>query len=136
MEFKDFLQQLLYLVATGILPVLTVYIVTLLKVKIKDQAVQLEDAQLEKYINSATDVIGQVVLEVNQTFVDSLKASGKFTSDAAIEAKNIAVEKCKQLIADNSKKAIEVMYNDFELYLNSKIEELVRENKVTYIDEL
>ena len=133
MEIKEFIQQLLYLVATGILPVLTVYAVTFLKVKIKKQATQLEDEQLEKYINSATDVISQVVLEVNQTFVDSLKKSGSFTQDAAIEAKNLAVEKCKQLISENSKQAIEVMYNDFELYLNSKIEELVRENKEEFI---
>jgi hypothetical protein len=131
MNFNEFISQLLYIVATGILPVLTVYIVSLLKVKIKEQTTRLEDEQLEKYINSATEVIGQVVLEVNQTFVDSLKKSGAFTADAALEAKDLAVEKCKQLISDNSKKAIEVMYNDFDLYLNSKIEELVREYKET-----
>ena len=105
----------------------------MLKVKIKEQTVQLEDEQLEKYINSATNVISQVVLEVNQTFVDSLKKSGKFTVESATEAKNLAVEKCKQLISENSKNAIEIMYNDFELYLNSKIEELVRENKEEFI---
>lgn len=100
-----------------------------MKVKIKEQATKLEDEQLERYINAATDIVGQVVLDVNQTFVDSLKKSGAFTEEAAIEAKNLAVEKCKKLISENSKQAIEIMYNDFELYLNTKIEELVRENK-------
>ena len=133
MDIKEFIHELLYIVATGILPILAVYIVSLLKVKIKEQTVQLEDEQLEKYINSATNVISQVVLEVNQTFVDSLKKSGKFTVESATEAKNLAVEKCKQLISENSKNAIEIMYNDFELYLNSKIEELVRENKEEFI---
>ena len=133
MDIKEFIHELLYIVATGILPILAVYIVSLLKVKIKEKTVQLEDEQLEKYINSATNVISQVVLEVNQTFVDSLKKSGKFTVESATEAKNLAVEKCKQLISENSKNAIEIMYNDFELYLNSKIEELVRENKEEFI---
>lgn len=131
MNTKEFIQQVLYVVATGILPILTLYIVTLLKVKIKQESTKLEDEQLEKYVNSAVDVIGSVVIEINQTFVDSLKAKGEFTTEAAIEAKNLAVEKCKQLISDNSKQAIEIMYNDFENYLNVKIEELVNENKIT-----
>lgn len=133
MTSKEFIQQLLYLVATGVLPILTLYIVTLLKVKIKEQTALLdgeEYAQLKEYINVATDVIGQVVIEVNQTFVDKLKVSGAFTEEAMIEAKNLAVEKCKELISENSKKAIETVYNDFETYLNSKIEELVRVNKL------
>lgn len=129
MNTKDFVEQLLYLVATGILPMLTVYIVTLLKVKIKDASASLNDEYLAKYIESATDIIGSVVIEVNQTFVDSLKKSGNFTQESAIEAKNLAVEKCKTLISEESQKAIEIMYNDFETYLNTKIEELVKENK-------
>lgn len=130
MNTKEFIQQFLYLVATGILPLLTVYIVTLLKVKINEQSVQLENEVLENYINSAVDIIETVVIEINQTFVDSLKKSGLFTEESAIEAKNLALEKCKCLISDKSKEAIEVMYNDFEIYLNSKIEELVKENKM------
>lgn len=130
MNTKEFIEQLLYLIATGILPILTYYIVTLLKVKIKDASESLGDERLEKYIESATDIIGSVVIEVNQTFVDSLKKSGKFTQEAAIEAKNLAVEKCKKLISEQSKNAITYVYNDFEEYLNTKIEELVNENKM------
>lgn len=134
MNTNEFLQQLLYVVATGILPILTLYIVTFFKVKIKEQTARLDNteyAQLKEYINAATDVIGQVVIDVNQTFVDKLKMSGSFTEEAMLEAKNIAVEKCKKLISDKSKQAIEIIYNDFEIYLNSKIEELVRLNKLS-----
>lgn len=34
MNFQEFIHELLYIVATGILPILAVYIVSLLKVKI------------------------------------------------------------------------------------------------------
>lgn len=129
MNFEEFIQRILYLVATGILPILTAYIVILLKTEIKKKTVQLEDEQIQKYIDSAVDTIGMVVVEVNQVFVDELKRSGGFTLDAAIEAKNMAIEKCKQLISENAKQAIEIMYNDYEEFLNSKIEELVNENK-------
>ena len=53
MNIQEFIHELLYIVVTGILPILVVYIVSLLKVKIKEQTTQLEDEQLEKYINLA-----------------------------------------------------------------------------------
>lgn len=130
MDINKFTQELLYVVATGILPLLTLYVITYLKVKIKDLTTDIEDVQLRNYVNDAVDVMAQVVEEVNQTFVDSLKNSGKFTQEAAIEAKNLAIEKCKQLISENSEQAITILYNDYEAYLNSKIEELVRQNKL------
>lgn len=132
MDFKEFIQELLYLVATGILPILTVYIVTLLKVKIKKNTADLESDQLQNYINAATDIIGSVVVEVNQTFTDSLKKAGTFTAESAAEAKRMAVEKCNQLISEKSKDAITVVYNDFETYLNNQIEAMVRENKLSW----
>lgn len=130
MDYKEFIQELLYLVATCILPVLTTYIVILLKVKIKKNTANLENEQLQNYINAATDIIGSVVIEVNQTFTDSLKKAGKFTSESAAEAKQMAIDKCNQLISEKSKDAITVVYNDFETYLNNQIEAMVRENKL------
>lgn len=132
MTLKEFLEQILYLLATGIMPVLTVYIVMLLKTKIKEYTTMIDNEQLESYVNTAVDVIGMVVIQVNQTFVNELKKKGEFTPEAAIEAKNRAIEECKKLISENSKMAIETLYNDFDAYLNSKIEELVNENKLSY----
>lgn len=72
------------------------------------------------------------MLTVNQTYVDSLKKQGKFDEEAAKTAKQMAIDKAKALITEDSKAAIETLYSDFEAYLNDAIEELVRENKVTY----
>ena len=130
MDYKEFIHELLYIIATGILPILTVYIVTLLKAKIKESTTDLENEQLQNYIQAATDIIGSVVIEVNQTFTDSLKKAGKFTAESATEAKQMAIDKCNQLISEKSKDAITVVYNDFETYLNNQIEAMVRENKL------
>ena len=64
--------------------------------------------------------------------MDSLKKQGKFDEEAAKTAKQMAIDKAKALITEDSKAAIETLYSDFEAYLNDAIEELVRENKVTY----
>ena len=131
MDIKQGIQDVLYLIITGILPLLITYGVLFLKVKIKEQEKQLENDQLVKYIDAATDAISKAVLTVNQTYVDSLKKQGKFDEAAAKIAKQMAIDKAKALITENSKKAIETLYSDFEAYLNDAIEELVRENKFT-----
>lgn len=130
MDFKELLQQVLYLVATGILPILTLYIVTLIKVKVKEGSAKLENDQLKKYIDAALDAIGNSVLMVNQTYTDSLKKSGTFTKESQEVAKNMAIETAKELITEESKKAIEILYGDFNIYLETQIEAMVREYKL------
>ena len=132
MDIKHGIQDVLYLIITGILPLLITYGILFLKVKIKEQEKNLENDQLVKYIDAATDAISKAVLTVNQTYVDSLKKQGKFDEEAAKTAKQMAIDKAKALITEDSKTAIETLYSDFEAYLNDAIEELVRENKVTY----
>lgn len=132
MNIKQGIQDVLYLIITGILPLLITYGILFLKVKIKEQEKNLENDQLVKYIDAATDAISKAVLTVNQTYVDSLKKQGKFDEEAAKTAKQMAIDKAKALITEDSKVAIETLYSDFEAYLNDAIEELVRENKVTY----
>lgn len=130
MDIKQGIQDVLYLIITGILPLLITYGILFLKVKIKEQEKKLENDQLVKYIDAATDAIGKAVLTVNQTYVDSLKKQGKFDAEAAQKAKQMAIDKAKALITEESKTAIETLYSDFESYLNDAIEEIVRENKI------
>ena len=129
MEFEIAINEILYLVLTGVVPLLIAYVIGFLKIKIKEQTASLDNKQTADYINIAVEVIEQVVIEVNQTFVDELKRNGRFTKESANEAKELAVQRCKQLISEKSKQAIDELYNDFDAYLSSKIEELVRINK-------
>ena len=130
MNIKDGIQDILYLIITGILPLLIVYATTFLKVKIKEYEEQLNNDQLNKYIDTATDAISKAVISVNQTYVDTLKKQGKFDAESQAKAKQMAIDKAKELITEDSKEAINTLYNDFEAYLNDAIEALVRENKI------
>ena len=130
MDIKDGIQDILYLIITGILPLLIVYATTFLKVKIKEYEEQLNNDQLNKYIDAATNAISKAVISVNQTYVDTLKKQGKFDAESQAKAKQMAIDKAKELITEDSKEAINTLYNDFEAYLNDAIEALVRENKI------
>lgn len=70
------------------------------------------------------------VLTVSQTYVDELKRQGKFDKQAQETAKQMAIDKAKSLITEEAKNAVTLLYGDFEAYLNSQIEALVRENKI------
>lgn len=129
MDIKQNVQEILYLIITGIVPLLITYGIIFLKVKIKEQEKKLENDQLIKYIDAATDAISKAVLTVSQTYVDTLKKEGKFDAEAQKTAKQMAIDKAKTLITAESKAAIETLYTDFEAYLNDAIESLVKENK-------
>ena len=129
MDIKQNIQEILYLIITGIVPLLITYGIIFLKVKIKEHEKKLENDQLIKYIDAATDAISKSVLTVSQTYVDTLKKEGKFDAEAQKTAKQMAIDKAKTLITAESKAAIETLYTDFEAYLNDAIESLVKENK-------
>jgi len=129
MNFKEFIEQLMYAVITGILPIFTVYIVNLIKSKISENTSKLQNEQLEKYIEAANEAISLAVISTSQTYVDSIKKAGKFDETAQTEAKNMALTKAKELITEEAKEAIETIYSDFDEYLDNAIETVVRENK-------
>ena len=84
---------------------------------------------LASYLTDITEIISQAVISTTQTYVDSLKAQGKFDS----EAQNIAFEKTKTtvltLLAEDAKEFIANMYGDVDLWLDTKIEQIVKETK-------
>lgn len=129
MTFNTFITNVLYTFLTAILPLITVYAVNFLKSKIAAQTAKMENEQLKYYINNALDAIGKSVLMVNQTYVDSLKASGTFDSVSQTTAKELAIAQARELISIESQNAIEIVYGDFEKYLNTAIEAMVKERK-------
>ena len=129
-NLREFIQETLYLVVTGIVPLLITYIILFLKSKIKEQQEKIDNENLNKYITIATDAISMAVLTVSQTYVDELKRQGKFDKQAQEVAKQMAIDKAKSLITEEAKNAVTLLYGDFEAYLNSQIEALVRENKI------
>lgn len=127
---NETLQSIIYIVLTAILPIVVNYIAKICNAKVAELTANVESEQARKYIDAAVDAISIAVTAVNQTYVDSLKADGKFDEAAATTAKNLALEKAKELISADSKKFIEMMYSDFDKYLENAIEAYVRESKL------
>lgn len=130
---QNVLENICYIIITGCGIALARYICLVVNKKVDEIQVNTEiknNEKLNQYVDLAQDAISNAVLSVSQVYVDSLKASGAFTKEAQTEAKEKAVERAKSLITEESKKAIIILYGDFDSYLDSMIEAVVRASKI------
>jgi len=127
---KDIGLQILYIVVSAIMPVIAGFLAALIKQKVSEISARMENEKIAIYLQTVTNVLTDAVLEVEQTYVDTLKKAGEFTPEAAEKAKAKAYEIADRLITQNCKEAVEYIYGDFESYALTKIEALVKENKV------
>ena len=130
MDIKQGIQDVLYLIITGILPLLITYGILFLKVKIKEQEKNLENDQLVKYIDAATDAISKAVLTVNQTYVDALKKEGKFDAEAQKKAFKQTYEAVISILSEDAKQYIKETTNDLNTYLTQLIEAEVNKRRL------
>lgn len=86
---------------------------------------------VHKYVDLASDAVTKAVQTTFQTYVDTLKAQGKFDKEAQLTALQKAKDTATALITDEAKRVIAEAYGDFDKWLASTIETLVREDKRT-----
>lgn len=91
---------------------------------------QIDNELAAKYIDMASEAVSQAVAFTSQTFADSLKQEGAFTKDKQIEAFNIAKSKAMEIMSDAALEAINDIYGDLDVWLETKIEQACREVKL------
>ena len=134
MDWNELFMNILFVCITCIIPILVRYIVTYLSTMIKIKAEDIKDEQLRNYVLYAEEAVTAAVIDVCQTYVDSLKKAGKFDKEAHTVAKQLAIEKAIAMITQEAKKAIETLYGDFNTWVDTHIETNVRLNKME-VDE-
>lgn len=90
---------------------------------------KINNAKIEKYITFAGQVVESVVKETSQTYVNSLKESGKFDKEAQEIAFKKSYDTALKLLTKDTLEAIKLVYGDVSTWLTSKIEATVLENK-------
>ena len=132
MDFNTTMSSVLYVVVTLILPVITGFVVNLIKTKIKESTIIEEATKNENISNLVKDALSDVldaVKYVNQVYTDSIKKSGKFDEEAQSDAFNRAYEAALIMISEETKKIIEEVYGSFDKWLRLKIEAAVNSEK-------
>lgn len=130
----ELIQNILYILITGVGVLLIKCLMNFINAKINALQTEKEikdNELLNQYIDMVQQIVYDVVLMVSQTYVDSLKKSGNFNEEAQKQAKDMAIEMAKTLISEEAKNAIITVYNDFDNYLASLIESVVKQSKTT-----
>ena len=125
----EFIKDLLYILITTAVPVLTTYICKFLYTKWTEGKEKIENEKISNTLNSVVAMIFNVVESVNQTFVDELKKKGEFTEENAKEAFNKSKETAIRMLSNDAADIIAMIYGDVDVYLDTLIEATVKQLK-------
>ena len=119
------LNEVLYTLITCALMIVVKFGVQLIRAKTS----QIKNEELQQ----AIDGIGDIVIMVSQTFVDSLKESGNFDKEAQAKAFNMAKTAALNGMSDSMKKYIDKYCGGLDEWLRIQIEAWVKKNKIEEI---
>ncbi len=127
MAIAELTNSVLEVVLITILPIIMKFLIDNAPAFIKKYNEKVDNEIIREYINYATQAILNSVSEVSQTYVDNLKSSGEFNSESAKQAFILAKDKAEQLMSDEVKKAIGIIYGDIDVWIGTVIEKAVRD---------
>ena len=119
------LNEVLYTLITCALMIVVRFGVQLIRTK----TAEIKNAEVQQMI----DNIGDIVIMVSQTFVDSLKESGNFDKEAQAKAFNMAKTAALNGMSDSMKKYIDKYCGGLNEWLRIQIEAWVKKNKIEEI---
>lgn len=129
--FLQILQQTFEVCIIPLLGILTTYLVKYIATKRDALIKQNDNALATKYITMLSKTITDCVIATNQTYVDSLKAQGKFDEEAQKKAFNLTLNAVLAILNDESKQYLTEAYGDLNTYITKQIEAAVNKNKTT-----
>lgn len=125
----ELLTQIFQICVIPILGILTKYLVDYLNAKREELKVKTDNEVASKYIDMISQTITDCVIATNQTYVDSLKASGSFDKEAQEKAFNSTLEAILAILSDDAKDYIANITGDMNAYLINQIEATVNANR-------
>ena len=125
----EFLKDILYILITAMVPVLTTYICKFLYVKWTEGQEKIKNEKISTTLDGVVTMVLDVVTAVNQTFVDELKKKGEFTAESAKEAFNKSKETALKMLSVDAAEIITTVYGDVDIYLDTLIEATVKQLK-------
>ena len=129
MDWLALLSDIFEVCVLPLLGVLTMYIVKFIQVKSAEITGKVDNDLADKYINMLAVTIENCVIATNQTYVEALKAAGKFDAEAQKTAFNMTKNAVMVILSDEAKKYLESAVGDLNEYITQKIEAAVNVNK-------
>ena len=109
--------------------VLTTFFVKWVNAKSAEIQTNIDDVTLKKYMSMLEGTINSCVIATNQTFVETLKAQGKFDAAAQEEAFRMTSTAVIEILSNEAKVYLTTAVGDLNTYISKKIEAEVNGNK-------
>jgi hypothetical protein len=122
MDWMMILSQLFEIVIFPLLAIGTVYLISLIKVKIQELKQKKDNEMYTKYLGMLETTIIDCVISTTQTYVEALKKEGKFDADAQKIAFTKTYTNVMAILNKDAKKYLEEAIGDLETYVYNKIE--------------
>lgn len=123
-EVMNIIWSAIGVVVTGLVSWGVGLLITWMNSKIKDQ-------KLAGYLTSITRIVTDAVMNVFQSFVDTLKKNGTFDAAAQEEAKQKALDIIFNQLTPELKDYIQTNFGDIKEWLSNKIESIIYNLKAT-----
>ena len=122
MNWMNILSYVFTFIIIPLVGIATIYLVGLIKAKSKEAQIKIDNDTLNKYIRMLEDTICNCVIATNQTYVEALKAQGKFDIDAQKIAFQRTYENIMIILSEDAKLYLAEAMGDLETYVRNKIE--------------
>lgn len=92
---------------------------------------KIKDQKLAQHLTKITQIVTDAVMNVFQSFVETLKANGRFDEKAQEEAKDRALDIIQNQLTPELVDYIKENYGDVQEWLSNKIESVIYTLKAT-----
>ena len=119
------IQEVLYVVLIAVVPVSAKFLIGLLNSKRAEIEARTDTLVFQDTLLRAIQLVQDAVDTTSQTYVDALKAEGKFDEEAQKQAMDMTIASVNSLMDDSMKELINTFYADFDKWVKTQIESYI-----------
>lgn len=130
MEWTVIIGELFKVVIIPLLALLVKYFCQFVNIKAEEMKEKTENDTYKKYIDMLNTTICTTVIATNQTYVEALKAQGKFDAEAQKTAFQMTYDAILKTLGTEAQQYLTEAVGDLNTYIKNAIEAQVNANKV------
>ena len=123
--FEQYIMPLIQEVLIAVVPVSAKFLIGLLNSKRAEIEARTDTLVFQDTLLRAIQLVQDAVDTTSQTYVDALKAEGKFDEEAQKQAMDMTVASVNSLMDDSMKELINTFYADFDKWVKTQIESYI-----------
>lgn len=129
MDYAELIKQIFEVCLFPLLGILTTFLIIFISKKAQEIKAKTNNELYSKYIDMLEQTIINCVIATNQTYVDALKAEGKFDAEAQKIAFQKTYDSVMAILSEDAKSYLNEAIGDLQTYIINQIEAQVNLNK-------